>query len=301
LSRQLHFRGHGEVGRAVGSAARTPLNYATAPALFILICLVSACVATNPVRDDRAQRISETEFILGNIAFAMMHELAHLIISENQVPMLGSEESAADQIATIFLVRGEGVDADQTGRLRRYASMTAVAFAAMWDFSSEIGIQNPYWDDHGLSIQRYYRVLCLIHGSNPAAHPDIFAPKELPAERARACREEFEKANQAVDWLLATYGPTPDESMVVDVEITYAEPRTTVEKRLLADIQERRLIELILEAFQQRFMLQQEFSITFRSCGRAEAGWNASLRELAICYELLDAYQSLYLRVVDVE
>ena len=280
------------------SAELTPtrLRGAQILGLLVALCLLSAPNFAGPSSDTEEGTLSETEFVLGNVAFALMHELAHILITEHQIPMLGPEESAADQIATTFLVRGEGSDPEQSERLRQYAGMAALAFASVWEFANEIDVGNPYWDDHGLSIQRYYRVLCLIHGSDPAGHPHIPTPNKLPDERAQACMLEFEKANRAVEWLLDTYGVASGDSAGASIEITYQEPRTKVEERLLADIRERRLIELIVEAFQQRFALQRPFQVAMRSCGKAEAGWNSTLRELAICYELLDAYQVLYIR-----
>lgn len=262
--------------------------------LVVALYLASGPVISRSLPDDATHELSETEFVLGNVAFALMHELAHILITENQIPMLGSEEVAADQIATTFLVRGEGSDPEQSRRLRDYANMAAMAFAAVWDFTSEMDVRSPYWDDHGLSIQRYYRVLCLIQGSDPAGHPEIPVPMELPDERAKTCAAEFDKANRAVEWLLNTYGPRPGSG--ADIEIIYENQRTRVEQRLLADIRDRRLFELTLAAFQQRFAVKGPFRVIMRSCGRAEAGWNASFRELVICYELLDAYQGLYLR-----
>ena len=245
---------------------------------------------------NNVQEISATEFVLGNVAFAVMHELAHLLISEYNVPILGSEESAADQIATVFLVRGEGSDSAQTERLRQYADMTALAFAVLWDFASELDITNPYWDDHGLSIQRYYRVLCLIHGNDPNRSTAISPPKKLPEERAQNCAQEFARANRAVEWLLTTYGAGTEGRVPLSVKVAYEPPRSKVELRMLTSIRERQLIELIVEAFQQRFSLQREFQVTMQSCGRPEAIWRPDSRDLVICYELLDAYQALYLR-----
>ena len=43
------------------------------------------------------------EFTVGSFEFALLHELAHLIISEKEVPVLGSVESAADYVATTVL------------------------------------------------------------------------------------------------------------------------------------------------------------------------------------------------------
>jgi hypothetical protein len=44
-------------------------------------------------------------FVLGNVEFALLHELAHLVIGELDLPILGPEEQAADYLATMTLLR----------------------------------------------------------------------------------------------------------------------------------------------------------------------------------------------------
>jgi len=246
--------------------------------------------------DSLQDEISETEFVLGNIEFALLHELAHVLISEKEIPVLGSEESAADQIATIFLVRGEGVSQAQTKRLRAYAEMTALAFSTIWGFVNEIGASNPYWDAHGLSIQRYYNILCLIRGSDPTGELPLAVLQEFPAQYAEACPGQFRQADRAVRWLLRTYGRKPRDSRGADIHISFEEPRTKVEVRLLGDLRRRRLIESTFEAFQERFFLHRPLDVMVRGCGIAEAHWDPDNREMIICYELLDAYRMLYIR-----
>ena len=240
--------------------------------------------------------LSEEEFVLGNIEFALLHELAHLLIWENDIPVLGAEESAADHIATTFLVRGEGEDPAQARRLQGYAQMAAIAFETIWQFAVEIGLNPPYWDEHGLSIQRYFDVLCLIYGSNPDAYRDMVGRGALPEKRAQNCQAEFARSNKAVEWLLDNYGVDEEAFAENAIEVVYEAPRTKVERRFLDLMQERNLVESTLKAYQDRFEVSEAFSVILRRCGVPEAGWQPATRELVICYELLDAYQSLYLR-----
>src|SRR5262245_19776632 len=58
-------------------------------------------------RDPRFQNISEqelrdhVEFVAGNLIFATVHEVGHMLISEMGLPVLGREEDAADAFATL--------------------------------------------------------------------------------------------------------------------------------------------------------------------------------------------------------
>jgi hypothetical protein len=45
------------------------------------------------------------DFVMGNLQFTLLHELAHVAIWDIQPPIIGPEEYAADYLATISLLR----------------------------------------------------------------------------------------------------------------------------------------------------------------------------------------------------
>ena len=47
------------------------------------------------------QRREIIEFVAGNVIFAVVHEVGHMLISELALPVLGREEDAADAFAVI--------------------------------------------------------------------------------------------------------------------------------------------------------------------------------------------------------
>src|SRR5690606_10259582 len=69
------------------------------------------------------------EFVVANAQFVLMHELAHLVIEEKRVPILGPEESAADYIAAMMLIRPRTVPPEGPDALLRVAVNTADGFA----------------------------------------------------------------------------------------------------------------------------------------------------------------------------
>lgn len=260
----------------------------------VVICAPLIAVASSaPGQARTPSRVSEPnesamEFVLGNVEFLLVHELAHFLIAEKGVPIIGSEESAADYIATLALIREDPLDPTQQDRALRFLAAAADAFALAWRTGVNAGADAPYWESHALSIQRYYQVTCLLYGSDPIAFARVPEVANLPPARARGCAAEFAKADKAIDWLLAVYGRQGGDPPSAHTAIVYEQPRTLVETRVLARLQSLELLEQIVARLHERFTLERPFTVVMRSCGRGEAAWIPDRRELVICYDLID-------------
>src|SRR5688500_8264287 len=63
-------------------------------------------ISTHPrVKDVPRDKLkATTEFTVGNMLFVLLHEAAHGLISDLGLPVLGREEDAADQFATVTML-----------------------------------------------------------------------------------------------------------------------------------------------------------------------------------------------------
>jgi hypothetical protein len=235
-------------------------------------------------------------FVVGNIEYLLVHELAHFIIAEKSVPIVGPVENAADYMATLALIREEPLDPAQEDRAERFLLATAGAFEASWEVGAQLGAEVPYWGEHALSIQRYYNIACLLYGSDPAAFASMPQRAGMPALRAQGCIAEYARAAAAFDWLVGTYGRRPGEPLGIATEIVYEPPPTTVSTSVVRALRSIQLLERITKRLHERFTLERPFTLAMRSCSQPEAAWLPELRELAICYELVDTLYLLGLR-----
>lgn len=258
-------------------------------ALALVSALSASWNAAQAQANDSSGPSRTIQFVVGNVEYLLVHEIAHFVITEKDIPVIGPLEYAADYVATLALIREEPLDVEQADRAQRFLLATAAAFAEAWRTGSASGAEVPYYGAHALSIQRYYQIVCLLYGSNPDGFGALAQSAELPPERARDCVEEYRIANRAMDWLLATYGRKPDDPEGAAIEIVYGEPRTMTSKSVQRAIMDIELFERVTERLRQRFTLDRPFTLVMRSCGRAQAGWLPQQRELVICYELLDA------------
>jgi hypothetical protein len=227
-------------------------------------------------------------FVLGNVQFLLVHELAHLVIGELQVPVLGPEENAADYLAAAALIRMGRRDPAVGARNGQYLLAAADAQRMAWSRGTELGAPAPYWDAHALTIQRFYQIACLLYGADPDTYADLPARVGLPPARAAGCGAEFAKANRGIDWLIATYGRKPGEPPGAAIAIHYEPPPTQVSARIIAQMRRESLVESLVGRLDELFRLPAPATLVLRRCGHAEAAWQPEQRELAVCYELLD-------------
>jgi hypothetical protein len=236
------------------------------------------------------------DFVIGNVEFLLVHEIAHFVIDEKDVPLIGPEEDAADYIATLALLREAPLDPAQQHRAHRFLASAADAFAAAWQTGLTSGAEAPYWESHELSIQRYYQIACLLYGSDPVRFAAVLQVSGLPEERARGCAAEYAKADEGIQWLLATFGRREGDPPSAATSIVYGEPRSLVSTAVLAELRRIELLERIDERLHERFTIEQPVTMSLRQCGEAQGAWLPERRELVICYELVDTLYLLGLR-----
>jgi hypothetical protein len=136
--------------------------------------------------DELSRRYARVEgsdlLIAGTYAFVLLHELGHAMVHVLDLPITGREEDAADQLATLLMLR-EGAVGDSLA----FAVATMFAQQAETVSFEELG----FADEHGLDLQRVYNILCWIHGRDPARYPEVVAEGWLRAARAERCPAEF--------------------------------------------------------------------------------------------------------------
>jgi Putative metallopeptidase len=88
------------------------------------------------------------EFVSGNMLFVLLHEMAHVSITQMGLPVLGRMEDAADTYATLRLIRSGS----------NFSHRVLTEAAQGWFMADrrdqKAGDKVAYYDDHGLNQQR---------------------------------------------------------------------------------------------------------------------------------------------------
>jgi hypothetical protein len=141
--------------------------------------------------------ISDNEFgkqLAAVDGFILIHELAHMFIDVFQIPITGREEDAADGLATVFFT-------DSVSNGLDYAFDAARFFRALQDVQGAPDVQQ-FQDEHGLSIQRAFDIVCSIAGHDPQAMREIARRDILSPARLQRCPAEYQQKSRAWKTLL---------------------------------------------------------------------------------------------------
>jgi Putative metallopeptidase len=143
--------------------------------------------------------ITQEDAVVGQFLYIAAHEIGHAIFDLLEVPLLGREEDAADQFSTYFMLR---LGNDQARRL---------IFGAAYYYKKHL--QHPsvaiqlkaFSDEHSRPQQRFYNLLCMAYGANPAMFAEVVDKGYLPRERAKGCQREYRKVARAFQSLILSH------------------------------------------------------------------------------------------------
>jgi len=265
----------------------------------LLIAVKSPAATVTDIDPDRV------EFVLGNVAFVILHEFSHLIIDDFQIPVLGNGEDAADTLAAISLIQMDRANPAHDFRFIAMLLSAADANRIIWQRGLEKGNPMAYALRHPLSVQRAARINCLAYGSDPELLQPLPDIVELPVFRADWCEEEFSDAERAWTWVSHQVRKSNDQNAESDKEkpsriqdtirhkFAYGEAAESRHVAVRQWLQEEKVLERILDFVTQTIMLPEAFTLRTLSCGSPDSYWDRDQRELVVCYQLIDAFYEL--------
>ena len=227
------------------------------------------------------------EFVIGNILFAMLHELGHVAIAEMGLPVLGKEEDAADSFAAVRLIRLGSV----------FSHRVLVEAAKGWFLSvrrdQKEGDEVDYYDTHGLDQQRAYQIVCFMVGADPVQFRDLANETKLPADRQKSCAGDYNKASSSWELLLQPHRRSADQPKT-KIDYTYGEGKGDRLENIAQGVRSIKLLETLAERWADSFAWPEPFTLEAQTCGFPNAGWVQATRKLAVCYELFADFGDLY-------
>ena len=232
------------------------------------------------------QRRERIEFVAGNVLFALVHEVGHMLISEIGLPVLGREEDAADAFATLSGLRMGGAFSDRV----------LTESARGW-FMSDLRSQTEkmpmaFYDEHGLDKQRAYNIVCLMVGANPEKFAALADKTGLPQERQGTCQGDFSNASWSWEKALAPHLRKPDQTRTkIDVSYADAGDKFDIFSR---GFRKMMLLEVVAGHLSDRYAWRAPVKLEMRTCDEPAARWDLSTRSITVCYELAADFGQLY-------
>ncbi len=130
-------------------------------------------------------------FIFHNALFVAFHEAGHMLISELNIPVLGREEDAVDNLASITILEANTEELDAT-------IQDAADGWFLMDEANEQPIDDmALLDTHALDAQRAFGMVCMMTGAD-AEYFQLFADSiNFPDERREECSIEYTKVRES--------------------------------------------------------------------------------------------------------
>jgi hypothetical protein len=134
---------------------------------------------------------SPQEIVVGGLVGMVLHAAARATIDILNVPVLGSEVDAADQIAAFTALRFGDQAARAvikgTYRVWKHYDDEFITSRRPYDFASSSGIPR----------QRMYTTLCIAYGGAPKLFQNFVDSGDLLSGRVENCEAEFRQAGEA--------------------------------------------------------------------------------------------------------
>jgi Putative metallopeptidase len=146
-----------------------------------------------------AAGVTPVDALVGPLFDTCLHEFAHALFDMLQVPVLGREEDAADQVSAYIMLHLGKAEA------RRLIGGTAYAYKTEAEAATATPTVKQFADVHGTPAQRFYNLLCIAYGADPQLFGDMVEKGDLPKERADDCKDEYRQVAHAYEKLISQH------------------------------------------------------------------------------------------------
>jgi hypothetical protein len=227
------------------------------------------------------QRIARVEFVAGNTLVLLLHELGHVLISEMRLPVLGREEDAALRLLMIG-----------TSFSQHELAQAAQGWFLNDRRDQETGEKPLYYDEHNLSQQRAYQILCLMVGSDPDKFKSLADEMKMPESRQLTCKRDFTKTSQGWEAVLKPWMRQPGDPEA-KIDVVYGDGKGMYDgiANMFRSI---RFLETVAANSAARYRWPHPFTLKMQSCGRPGTDYDDEARVVTICYETPFDFAELY-------
>ena len=232
------------------------------------------------------QRKDLAGFVAGNMLFVLTHELAHALIGEMDLYVLGREEDAADAFAVTRML-DVGTE---------FSAHVLVQAATGWFLSDRRnqaqGIELTFYGEHGLDRQRAYQIVCLMVGSDPVKFAEAAEKAKLPKARQQTCQDDYGVASSSWSTALKPHLRGADQpKQKIDAVYGPANERVAVVAQGFRTL---KLLETVADFAAERYAWPRPITLEMLSCAQPNAHWNLDARKIVICYELAQDFAMLF-------
>ncbi|WP_375451658.1 DUF4344 domain-containing metallopeptidase [uncultured Devosia sp.] len=254
--------------------------------ILIVVAMVAAMSGVADAKEtSKAERTAMRRFAANNSLFVLYHEMGHLLVHQLDLPVLGKEEDAADNVATWTLLRKGTPEADQTlADAAQGWLLTGLRYGT--DFVDE-----DFYGNHSLDRQRAFQIVCLMVGSNDTAFRPIANQYAIDRDRQDSCADDYHTVNRSMEGLLGARSSKNGGPSVVNV--TYHDATGDLKSAAVA-FRASGVFDAVADEIRTHYSLPQPIAFNAQRCGEANAFYDPETVEVIFCYELMQDFMDLY-------
>jgi hypothetical protein len=159
-------------------------------------------------KDAPPEGITPADAVMGQFFYVVAHEMGHAMFDILQVPVFGNGEDAADHFSVYIMLQ---FGKDQSRPLILGAAHSYKKYLQNSEVTAPLA---AFSDVHAPPAQRFYNLICLAYGADPALFADVVDKGYLPRERAKGCKREYDQVTFAFRDLIV---PHLDQQMAKQV------------------------------------------------------------------------------------
>ena len=250
-----------------------------------LFCLMSLASGAQAQDFSKKQRAEIRRFASNNSLFVLYHEIGHLLFHQLEMPVLGREEDAADNMATWTLL-SQGTK--EANRALSDAAQGWVLSGVAYNSGEE---ESDYAENHSLDKQRAYQIVCLMVGMDQKSFGPIANEYRIDSDRQDTCQWDYDTVDNSLRRLLGAAGHKRGQG--TDVIVQYHEPGSGLEAAADA-FKSSGVFDQVADELRRNYKLKQAVAFNAQRCGEANAFYDPETVEVIFCYELMQDYMDLY-------
>ena len=250
-----------------------------------LFCLMSLASGAQAQDFSKKQRAEIRRFASNNSLFVLYHEIGHLLFHQLEMPVLGREEDAADNMATWTLL-SQGTK--EANRALSDAAQGWVLSGVAYDSGGE---ESDYAENHSLDKQRAYQIVCLMVGMDQKSFGPIANEYRIDSDRQDTCQWDYDTVDNSLRRLLGAAGHKRGQD--TEVIVQYHEPGSGLEAAADA-FKSSGVFDQVADELRRNYNLKQAVAFNAQRCGEANAFYDPETVEVIFCYELMQDYMDLY-------
>ena len=253
--------------------------------VMFVLCVSGLCGATQAAELSKQEAAEQRRFAANNAMFVLYHEMAHLLIDQLELPVLGREEDVADNMASWTLLNHGTRRAEQTltDAVRGWF-LSGVAYASG---STESDFAAAYM----LDKQRAYQIVCMMVGKDADSFGRLAATYRIGPSRRDSCHWDYETVDRSLRSVLDRNGSRNGRG--TSVNVTYQAAGGSLRAGAEA-FKASGVFDQVAAELQHRYNLSTPVQFSAKRCGEANAFYDPDSVEIIFCYELMQDYMNIY-------